>query len=290
VARGVISLQDPFRLPETPASFGPVVSGALWNGNQAYTSASDRTVRGLTVNTSIKNLVVLVAGQSLRSSQLPTDFALTNSTVIDNFSVYDGAMYAYKHPVIGSTYVGNANGGGPGFLWGKVADLFITNGIFDRVIIVPLAIGGSDIQPWASGYLATKIPVALARLAARGIVPRTNVTFAIEWGQGESDNQGATTTANYLSMLNTVIANAFSAGFSGRFFVAKESWIQGVAATRITDAQTSAVNGTTVFASGNLDSLDGTYRDVQNTHFNDAGGTAAATLIYNAMHASGAPY
>lgn len=290
MARFGISLPDPYRLPDIPQSFGPAITGSLWNGNQAYTAAGDRTVRGLTINPAIRNLVIIVAGQSLRSSQLPTDFALTNAGAIDNFNIYDGAVYAYKHPVLGSTYVGNANGGGPGFLWGKVADLFITNNIFDRVIIVPVAVGGSDILPWASGYLANKIPVALKRLASRGIVPGTNVTFAIEWGLGESDNQGGTTTANYLSMLNTVIANSFSAGFSGRFFVAQESWIQGVSSTRITDAQAAAVNGTTVFSSGNLDSLNNTYRDVAGTHFNDAGGTAAATIIYNAMHASGAPF
>lgn len=286
-----LSLPDTFRFNDGPSAFGGGVVGALWNGNQAYTSAVGRTIRNPTINTGIRNLVVLVAGQSLRSSQLPTDFALTNAGAVDNFNVYDGGMYAYKHPCLGTTYVGDANGGGPGYLWGKVADLFITNGIFDRVIIVPIAIGGSDVLSWASGVYVDRIPCTLRRLASRGIVPGPNVTFAIEWGQGETDTAGGTSQSNYLSRLNTVIANSFNAGFVGRFFVAQESWWQGTPSSAVTNAQAAAVNGTTVFASGNLDTLNNTYRDPYvGTHLNDLGGTTAAPLIYNALHASGGPF
>jgi hypothetical protein len=41
---------------------------------------------------------------------------------------------------------------------------------------------------------------------------------------------------------------------------------------------------------GNIDSLNATNRIADNTHLNDTGAAAAATLVYNAMHASGAPF
>ena len=55
-------------------------------------------------------------------------------------------------------------------------------------------------------------------------------------------------------------------------------------------AQVALANGTTVFAGGDLDTLNATNRQADNTHFNDTGAAAAATLIWNAMHASGSPY
>jgi hypothetical protein len=47
------------------------------------------------------------------------------------------------------------------------------------------------------------------------------------------------------------------------------------------------VNGTTVFQSGDIDTLTAASRQGDNVHLNDAGAASAATLIYNAMHASG---
>jgi hypothetical protein len=62
--------------------------------------------------------------------------------------------------------------------------------------------------------------------------------------------------------------------------------------SNITGAQAAVVDNVTVFASGNIDSLTGTAvnRQADDLHLSDAGAAAAATLIFNAMHASGAPY
>jgi hypothetical protein len=42
-------------------------------------------------------------------------------------------------------------------------------------------------------------------------------------------------------------------------------------------------------AGGNLDTIAASGRLSDNTHLNDAGMASAATLIFNAMHARGAP-
>jgi lysophospholipase L1-like esterase len=233
--------------------------------------------------------VLIMVGQSLRESQTPTTYVPTNASAIDNFNIFDGAIYPYQEPLLGCSYTGTTPGFGTGHLGGRIADKFITGGQFDRVILVTIAIGGSDIAAWATGYASDRIAKTLARLASRGIVAQTNVTIAIEMGIGESDNQGGTSQAVFTSRLNTVIANAQAAGFTGRFFVAQETWYAGVTSAAVAAAQAAAPNGTTVFASGNIDSLNNASR-IDGTHLNDAGAAAAATLIYNAMHASGAPF
>jgi hypothetical protein len=116
------------------------------------------------------------------------------------------------------------------------------------------------------------------------------VTFAAIFGLGESDNTLATSQAHFTAGLNQVMANAQAAGFSGRFFIPTETWKSGAASSTVAAAQAAVRNGTTVFDSGNMDSLTTGNRQPDNTHLNDTGAGAAATLVYNAMHASGAPF
>jgi Carbohydrate esterase, sialic acid-specific acetylesterase len=290
-AGGAPSAPDPFAL-QTTAVFDCASEGGLtWNCNEPFTDTGGKTVRNLTINTGIRNLVLIIAGQSNREAEAPSAYSPTNASAIDNFNVQNGAIYAYSDPPLGSSYIATgAPTGGPGHLGGRIADKFISGGQFDRVIAVPVAIGGSIVAQWATGGpLANRLCGAIARLKARGIVPGTNVTFAIEWGQGESDN-GVTSQANYTSSLNNVISNVGSCGFTGRWFVAEETWIVGTTSATIQAAQAAVINNTTVFVSGNIDSLNATNRVSDNTHLNDTGIAAAATLIYNAMHASGAPF
>lgn len=280
------STSDPFYLGEFFGSGGP------WNSNTGFSDTSSKTLRNQTLNTAIRNLVLVIAGQSLREAQTPTAYVPTNASAIDNFNVYDGAVYAWADPPLGSGYQnGGIAGGGVGHLGARIADKFISGSIFDRVIVVPVAIGSSSVAQWASGgALQNRLPATMARLKARGFVAQTNVTVAIEWGQGETDNINGTTQSAYATSLSSVISNVRSAGFSGRFFVAQESWASGAASSAVAAAQAAAVNGTTVFASGNIDTLNATNRLADNIHLNDTGAAAAATLIFNAMVASGAPF
>jgi hypothetical protein len=290
-----ISAPDPFVMFDTQR-IGYQQGTAPFRPGWADTNG--KNLRSLTINPAVKTLVLISAGQSNRQNISPTLYIPTNSTVIDNFNVYDGAAYDVNGPMVGTNYVPDlASGGvnfGPGHVMARVADKFVSNGIFARVIVVPIAIGGSSIADWdpgAAGVLANRIPVAMARLAARGITPATTgVTFGLEWGQGENDNLAGTTQAAYQAAWGRIVAGAQAAGFSGRFFVAKETWDAGNTSAVIRAAQTAVVDNVTTFASGDIDTLNGSNRYADSTHLNDTGAAAAATLIYNAMHASGAPY
>lgn len=277
---------DPFQVGEYL-----IGNGSWWN-NHGYTDTSAKTRRNQTINTGIKNLILIIAGQSLMGAESPTAYTPTNSTAIDQLNIYDGAVYAMSDPPLGSTYVlSSLSGSGAGSIGGRVADQFVSASVFARVVLVPVAVGASLVAQWGTGgALSTRICVALARLNAIGFTAQTNVTVGILWGQGEADNTAGTSQANYTTSLNQVIANAQSCGFSGRFFVNKETWSGGAVLSGVQTAQAAVVNSSTVWAGANMDSLTATSRLTDNTHLNDAGMASAATLIYNAMVASGAPY
>src|ERR1700678_2933980 len=289
---GAASLPDHFAT-QTDTVFDCSSEGGLtWNCNEPFTDTGGKTVRNLTVNTAIKNLDLIIAGQSNREAEATSAYSPTNASAIDNFNIQDGAIYAYSDPPLGSSYI--ATGvptGGPGHVGGRVADLLINAGLFARVIVVPVAVGGSVVAQWGTGgVLSNRLCVAMSRLAARGITPSTtNVTFALEWGQGESDN-GVTTQANYTTSLNQVISAVEACGFSGRIWIAEETWINGTTSAAIQAAQAAVVKNPPVFAGANADSLNASNRVSDNTHFNNTGIAALATLIYNAMVATGSPY
>lgn len=258
------------------------------NGLYGVTDTYGLTRRSTAINPALDTLVLVVAGQSLVSNATPTLFTPVNSSVVDQMNIYDGGIYNISGKMLGCS--SNATLG-PGNVCARIADLFITNAIFDRVILVPIAIGSTYVADWATGTFSDRIACAMRRLSSRGITAATTgVTMAMLWAQGEQDNVGATSQANYTSRLNTVISNAQAAGMSGRIFVNSESWSAGATASAVTSAQAAVVNGTTVFAGANWDSLDATNRQADNTHFNDTGAASAATLVYNAMHATGSPF
>ena len=134
----------------------------------------------------------------------------------------------------------------------------------------------------------------MRRLAARGITPATTgVTFALAWDLGPTDGVNGTSQAAWTASFNTFYANCVAVGFSGRTFVNLSTYYVGTTYPAIRAAQVAVCNGTTIFQGGDGDTLIGTSVNrqvVDGEHFTDGGAASFATLIYNAMHASGAPY
>lgn len=246
--------------------------------------------RIVTISPVQKTLVLIVAGQSNWTNINPTLYTPVNSSAVSQLNVYDGAFYPISGSVLGSSfYQGSFGIGNPSV---RVADTLVTNGIFNQVLLVNVAIGSTSSAQWATDQYTNRIAVAMLRLAQSGITPATTgVTFAFLWGQGETDNSPlGTSQAAYTANLSTVLTSLTNTGFSGRIFICQETWINGTTSSAVQAAQTAAINNTTIFSGGNLDSLNATNRQGDNTHFNDTGSPAAATLVVNAMHASGAPF
>lgn len=259
--------------------YGPVTSNGCGTG------------RNQTINPAVKTLVLITAGQSNWENITPTLYTPANSSVIDGFNVYDGGSYSISGPICG-TQTNMGTGQGPGNIAARVADLFVTNGVFQRVVIAPVAIGGTTIANWSTSVLYNRVCQVISRLASRGMTPATTgVTFAFLFGQGESDTALATSQAAYSASWNSMFSSLQACGLTGfRTFVPKESWYNGSVSVNVQNAQVALVNGTTIFSGGDLDTLNATNRIADNIHFNDTGAANAATLVYNAMHASGSPF
>lgn len=270
---------DPWANQINDVTFGPAVQ------------FSCGTPRNQTINPANKTLVLITAGQSQWQDISPTLFTPTNFSAVDGFNVYDGGSYSVSGPLCG-TQLGTASPQGPGNVAARVADTFVTNGVFNRVVVAPVAIGGTTIANWSTATLYNRVCQVISRLASRGMTPSTTgVAFAFLWGQGESDTVLATSQSAYTSSFSSMFTALQACGLTGfRSFVIEETWDAGSVSTAVQNAQIALVNNTTIFSGGNLDTLNATFRNPDNVHFNDAGAAAAASIVYTAMHASGSPF
>jgi hypothetical protein len=276
--RGGVSAPDPFIIGEVFPFVGVRDTNCC-------------VARGDTFNSGQKNLALIVAGQSNCGNVNPTLFIPGSTSVIDEKNVYDGGSYNINGMMLGSANGGANPGAGPGNVSARLAQLFITNANFDHIVIGNVCIGSTVAADWATGSTSNRIAVMLKRFASRGITPATTSwTFAITWWQGESDNFNGTTSVSYQASMNTILTNAKNAGFTGRFFINEQTWNAGVTSATIQGAQTGLVDSVNFWLGGNIDTLNATNRNSDNTHLNDTGAAAAALLVYNAMHASGAPF
>jgi len=285
IAGSGASLPDPNYLDPVPTQNGPV--------NRQSTVKTPRSVQ--TVNPAVRNLVIIAAGQSNIVNIAPSLYTPTNPSALDNMNVYDGAIYAAVDPLIGTSDQLSPSAGHPIL---RLADNLVTANLFDRVIIQPIGIGGTLIADWQTGFASNRIRAALNRLKARGIVAGTNVTIIIIWGQGESDALAGVSQAAYTAGLTAVIADSRAAGFTGTWFVAKQTWQNGVASTAIQNGQLAVINhGAGIWEGPNADALVGNAcpgssacRVADNIHWTDIGSAAYASAWQTALHAFGAPF
>lgn len=259
--------------------------------NNVQPGQTTGTVRSSVIDPTKKTLVLIVgAAQSNWTDVAPTIYVPTNYNVVDNFNIYNSAIYSIDFGLQNLFYpAGSIYGHGNACT--KLADTFVSNSIFDRVIIVDMAVGNTNITQWSSGVLKDRGPTVMKRLASVGITPLTlGVKFACLLGMGENDSAQGTSQINYFNAQSLFINNMINAGFSGRFFVCQESYVGGSTSTAVRNAQAGVVDNITIFSAGDLDTLTSSFRNADNLHFNDSGLSSAAGIVYSTMHASGSPF
>jgi len=279
------SIPDPARLVfDTPP--GSQGSGFAWTAKTRTSSA---------INTGIKNLILITAGQSNVCNNAGAAYTITNTGKIDNLSIYDGAIYVGGDPLLGTAQDGATLG--PGNFATRLADKLITAGKFDRVIIVPIGYSATGIADWATGNQRDRFSVAWARLKNLNITPGTNVTFVVLWGQGENDTQLGTSQSTYQTLLGTVITNARNAGLPSTvpWFIAQQSGINisgsFTTSSAVTAAQAAIVNhGNAIWAGPNADSIGTGSRQADLTHWTPTGSDTYAGLWQTSLAAFGAPF
>lgn len=283
---------DPNQLGQNTDSPG----GATSSNVNAVSLRADQTP-----SPAVRNLAVIVAGQSNCTDIIPTLYTITNTSALDQLYIKNGGVYNALDPLLGTSYDSSR----PGFAILPLFDNLVTSSLFDRILIVPICIGGSAVVNWQSGNQSDRIGVALSRLRAKGWVTGINVTVIVLWMQGEAEN-GSTAQATYVASLNAVIASSRTNGFSGPWFIAKETWngtqvwapVQA-AQTNLSSAGSPGVinNSAGVYAGPDMDALVGSVcagaancRQGDNIHLSAAARTTASVNWQTALHAYGAPF
>lgn len=137
-----------------------------------------------------KTMIALVFGQSNAANNGKVPYTPRHASVLN---YYGGKLYIAKDPLFGNTNIG-------GSVWTHLGDMLIDSGLYDKVIFIPIAVGGSAIERWVSGDCHEKLEKTLQELAAQHI----RVTHIL-WHQGETDNLLNTPAAKYKEQLGAIL-------------------------------------------------------------------------------------
>lgn len=210
-----------------------------------------------------RTAVIVTLGQSNAAN-----YALMRNTPthdVLNFDLYDGRCYKARDPLLGTSGTG-------GNFATPLADMLIERGLYARVIIAPIAMGGSTVEEWADeGMFNRRILALIRRLFDAGLTPTQ-----ILWHQGEGNpGAGDSHGRQYRKNLLEVIATFRTYGISAPFFVALATRCGAYPrpnGDNIHEGQASAVNPLdNVFLGPDTDTLGDEYRDKERCHFNAAG-------------------
>lgn len=184
-------------------------------------------------------------------------------------------------------------GGFGGSVWSRLGDRLIDEGLFDRVLFVPVALGGTHIVEWLPGATCyRRVALAFARL--RRALGRPDLPFtAAFWVQGESDADATQMPAEtYRAYLNDIITGLREEGVSAPVFVALSTRTTASPGTNrnctaIRSAQTAVVDEAAgIFTGPDTDGLIGEDR-FEDCHFSGTGLEKCADLWHACLQTAG---
>jgi hypothetical protein len=155
--------------------------GAFSGGEFVRTGFNDPTGRmEVPCNgTGGNQLTVLVAGQS-GAANSGGEAGYTAGEAVVNFNFLDGKCYRAADPLLGAT-------GTSGSIWSRLGDRLVDANAGLRVVLIPVAVGGTSINRWSQGGdLNERLRLALSGAQEAGLV----ITHVF-WEQGQSDARTA---------------------------------------------------------------------------------------------------
>ncbi len=214
-----------------------------------------------------RNAVLFTFGQS-NAANFGRGMYTPDADVV-NFNFHDGNCYAADDPLLGPD-------GNTGSVWGRVGDKLIDRGTFDKVLVVPFAIGGTALSEWIpnGGRLHPRVERAAQEIASAGIVP-THVL----WHQGEADVLSETTEEQYTAMFSQLVSSLRDYGIDAPVFPAVATICNNLGSDAVRDAQRllpELLPG--VYPGANTDTLTHFQYRPDNCHFSEAGLEAHAEL------------
>jgi Carbohydrate esterase, sialic acid-specific acetylesterase len=238
------------------------------NWNSIHDTSGRQLSVKLTSSERSRTGVFVILGQSNAANQGAGHYVAKRQ--VDNFNIYDGQCYLAADPLLG------ASGDGGNFAT-RLGDKLIEAGLFDRVILAPIAMGGTTVEQWAEeGMFNRRIPVLIRRLHDAGLA-----ADFILWHQGEGNpGMGDSGGRQYCKNLMEVIGTFRKYGVTAPFFVALATLCGGPHpnAENIRAGQLLAVNPSAGIYQGPDTDIIGTEYRWDACHFDETGLGLAATL------------
>jgi hypothetical protein len=223
--------------------------------------------------------VILTFGQSNIANECDPRGCYTPGPGVYNFNLFDSRCYVAKDPLLGAT-------GDHGNFATRLGDLLVRRDVYDRVLLVPIAYGGTYMAEWtANGRMFPRLTQTLIRLRRGGI----SVTHAL-WQQGEAE--GALPNADgsaWVGYFKEMVATLRQYAVSAPIFVAQCTVCCSAPNERIRVAQRAVVAPSAgVFAGPDVDII-GRDERWDGCHFSTVGLEKAAELWFRAVsaHATG---
>jgi hypothetical protein len=207
-------------------------------------------------------MVALIVGQSNAAN-----YGETRGTAPSGvFNFYRGKCYVARDPLLGAD-------GYRGSVWTRMASRLKAEGVFDRIVLAPVAIASSTVDDWApGGKLFPRIEAALSFLAERNL----RVTHVL-WHQGETDAARGLPGEIYRAQLAELIS-FLEARTQAKIFVSQATVCASAPSPEIRDAQEAVLNDARGVLRGvDTDQLGPAWR-VDGCHLSDRGLARAGDL------------
>jgi hypothetical protein len=206
----------------------------------------------------------------------------------------NGKVYRHREPMLGTTFTPNGYAewnDGYGSYFGKLGDLLIEGGKYDRVIWVQASYAGAGIADFIlDGRFGYRMPAALDALRSLGISPGRITAFIMN--EGETDGLVETSHVDYARMAREGFTLTTILGFGGRWIVTRESYAYGLTSQRIRAAQAALATDPRAIQGPDFDTLGIEYRYQEEVgpgnryvHFNAAGRDRAAEMMRDTIYA-----
>lgn len=241
-------MPDPYQVYEYPPQGTP--NGVGYYNLQSKVQVSSPVISLATTKT------IIVGGQSNMATACGIGTYTTVNAASHNLNIYDGGIYEGSDPVFGASYAPTT---GPSSVNMRIADRLITQGKATRVIMVPIAIGGTPFASWEpTTYrsLFSRIQTAIFRCRSHNIEPDV-----IIWGEGETDNNSGTSAASIKNSIWAIVDGIRALDCEAPFYVGKYTF--------------NGVSNGTLVRTGIDNSIDAT-RDIRAGYDADTNCTVAA--------------
>lgn len=244
MTRSLLSTGNWNDVPLSVVGISPEGPPSLGGNGQGYSDTTGRVNIAPPV-ADPRTAVIVIFGQSYAGNMPDTDPDAIASRYAPHGNVtqldpFNGQFYNATDPLLGTS-------GDGGSMWSRMADGLISSGAYDKVVLVPIAVGGSSINRWVpGGDLFHKMEETFRELQNYNL-PATQII----WEQGIAD-AGTMSPQLYENKLASIFDTIRDHGVTAPIYSAINSVPFGANSTPTAASQAFAAGQTAIATASTL--------------------------------------